>query len=111
MGVVNAYLKTFVAGLKQPTHGWLFSSDSPNVEIAMQFGSNHGRWLGRWLHGIPTRAMIYKLFVVLAGILLGFGFVCWDIYYRPITGLFIGTVGLLMFATWGISQADLEDKK
>jgi hypothetical protein len=106
MGMVRAYLMALWAGLWRPF-------DIPELSLlpAVLLGTKHGRWVGRWLHGKPTRAMIYKIFVLVGGILVGFGYVCWDTYYRPITGIFIGTIGLLMFAVWGISEDDLKDSQ
>lgn len=108
MGVVRSYLTAFAAGVARPlvggamAHGWL-----DKFELFERLGSKHGRWVGRWLHGKPTRAMIYKIFVLVAGVLIGLGYVCNDQYYRPLSGLLIGTVGLMMFAIWGISDDDV----
>lgn len=106
--MVRSYLTAFASGIARPlsgpptAHGWL-----DKFEIAGRLGSKHGRWIGRWLHGKPTRAMIYKIFVLWAGVLIGLGYVCNDQYYRPISGIMIGTIGLILFAIWGISEEDV----
>jgi hypothetical protein len=106
--MVRSYLTAFQLGVMNP-----FQRNAPTAgfqlttDVFMELGSKHGRWCGRWLHGKPTRAMIYKIFVLLAGVLLGLGYVCNDQYYRPITGILVGTVGLMMFAFWGISEEDV----
>jgi hypothetical protein len=108
--MVRSYLTAFVYGIKFPFLNNTTVGMIPYEEghwIAHCFGSKHGRWIGRWLHGRPTRAMIYKIFVLIAGVMVGFGYVCNDQYYRPITGLLIGTLGLLMFALWGVSEDDV----
>lgn len=108
MGMVSSYLTAFVEGVQNPlfgappAFGWI-----DKFEVLSRLGSKHGRWVGRWLHGKPTRAMIYKIFVLFAGVLIGLGYVCNDQYYRPVSGLVIGTVGLMMFAIWGISDDDV----
>ena len=107
MGVVGTYLTAFVLGVKHPFQKNTLDGGFPPNEVFMELGSKHGRWVGRWLHGKPTRPMIYKIFVLVAGVLLGLGYVCNDQYYRPITGLLVGTLGLVMFALWGISEEDV----
>ncbi len=110
MGMVGSYLKAFVDGAIHPFRVWTFVCPTPWDEEVMRLGHRHGCWLGRWLRGRPTRAMIFKLFVLLSGLLLGIGYICIDVYYRPLTGIVIGTVGLVMFALWGISEDDLKDQ-
>jgi len=107
MGVVGTYLTAFALGVKNPFTRTPFAGGFPPTEVFADLGSKHGRWVGRWLHGKPTRAMIYKVFVLIAGVLLGLGYVCNDQYYRPLTGIMIGTIGLLMFAFWGIAEEDV----
>lgn len=107
MGVVRSYLTAFAGGVKDPRQRNSVACHFWPKDAATVFGLKHGRWVGRWLHGIPTRAMIYKIFVLVAGVLIGLGYVCNDQYYRPLSGLLIGTVGLMMFAIWGISDDDV----
>lgn len=108
MGMVRSYLTSFAAGLHNPfAKSTLAGGFLPHTELAADLGSKHGRWLGRWLHGKPTQAMIYKIFVMFGGVLFGLGYVCIDQYYRPLTGLFIGTIGLMMFVLWGVTEDDL----
>lgn len=82
--------------------GWTFMQVK-----AVLLGGKHGRWIGRWLHGIPTKGMIYKLFVVVAGFLMGLGFGCIEKYYVPISGILIGLAGVVMFLLWGIAEDDV----
>ena len=107
MGLVSSYLTAFVSGAKDPRQRNSVACHFWPTDVATVLGLKHGRWVGRWLHGIPTRAMVYKIFVLAAGVLIGFGYVCNDQYYRPISGILIGTVGLTMFAIWGISDDDV----
>jgi hypothetical protein len=51
--------------------------------------------------------MIFKVFVMVGGLLVGTGYVCINQFYRPIAGLVIGTVGVVMLLFWGISDDDL----
>jgi hypothetical protein len=105
--MVRSYLTAFAVGVKNPFQRNTLAAGFPTDDVALELGSKHGRWIGRWLHGKPTRAMIYKIFVLWAGVLLGLGYVCNDQYYRPISGIMIGTLGLIMFAIWGISEEDV----
>ncbi len=107
MGVVGSYLTAFTLGVKSPFQKSPLAAGFPPNDVAMDLGSKHGRWVGRWLHGKPTRPMIYKIFVLVAGMLISLGYVCNDQYYRPITGILIGTLGLVMFALWGIAEEDV----
>lgn len=108
MGMVYSYVKAWWGGICRPLQEFTTHYPWPLDELAGMVGSKHGRWIGRWLHGVPTKAMIYKVFVLIGGVLIGTGFVCISQYYRPITGLLIGTLGLLMFAIWGVSDEDVK---
>ena len=113
MGGFYLYLKAFALGVTRPFQSNTQIGDIPyeqGHDLAWCLGNHHGRWLGRWLHGKPTRAMIFKLFVVASGVAMGLGYVCIDQYYRPLTGLLIGTCGAVGFLFWGISPEDLDDE-
>lgn len=109
MGMVYAYVTAWLAGLFHPLQERTVANVASLSELASHFGSKHGRWIGRWMHGKPTKAMIFKIFVLLSSMLMTLGFLNIDHYYRPITGLMIGSFGLLVFLFWGISDDDLKD--
>src|SRR5208337_2731607 len=105
----RSYLMAFYIGITRPFQSNTTVGAVPfeeSCDFSWVLGNHHGRWIGRWLHGRPTRAMIFKLFVVFGGVAMGLGYVCIDQYYRPLTGLLIGTTGLLAFAIWGITGED-----
>ena len=105
MVLVYAYLAGWACGVCNPTVG----HEDTGKGVAFKVGTNPGRWVGRWLTGRPTRPMIFKLFTLLSGVLISSGYINLSQYYRPLTGIVIGTIGVLMFAVWGISSDDLKD--